>query len=302
MHTIEGIQNKGDQEIKGVKATVIKKYEKDNAEYSFHLPYLLAKGPNGEVIVGNNSEKVHHLVVFDEKLKVSKIIGGEGDGNGKFRFIRGIALDKEGYLYVTDGKLDCIQKFTLNDGKFISQFGNKGSQNGEFNKPAGMLISQSNFLFVCDRKNDRIQVFCGDKFLFKIEGNFSEPVDLAFNNSETELFVTNWRNHKIQAYTPLGVPLKSVNIPGNFTLHHPNGIYFTSDGRLLVSALDYVYILKDNTWSAIKPIIESATNPQSAPIKPGDYIGVLMMNNGNILITDGINGKNQLILINYCTN
>ena len=54
------------------------------------------------------------------------VIGGKGNGNGKFRKITGIAVDNKGYLYVGDRELHCIQKFTLN-GQFISQFGSKGS-------------------------------------------------------------------------------------------------------------------------------------------------------------------------------
>ena len=311
MHTIEGIQNKGAPKIKEMKATAIKNYKVDNADYKFHLPYLLAKGPKGEIIVGNNSDpdKVHHLVVFNEQLQNPKIIGSQGEGKGKFQFIRGIALDKKGHLYVTDGRLHCIQKFTLDDGKFISQFGTEGRENGEFKEPAGLLISESNFLFVCDRKNDRIQVFNGENYLYKIGESddkrtlnyFEEPVDLTFNNSETELFVTDWRKHKIKTFTPLGVPLKAVDLPSGLKLLNPNGIYFTSDGHLLVSAVNYVYILKDNTWSAIKPIVKSVSGSQPASNQTniGDYIGVLMMSNGDILITDGIKGSNQLIVINY---
>ena len=299
MHTVKGTQNS--EPIK-VKAKGIKVYKEEETEYSFKLPYLLAKGPHNEIIVGNNEEGIHHLVVFDENLQFLKTIGSEGQGDGKFRFVRGIALDKEGCLYVTDGYLHCIQKFTLDDGKFHSQFGKEGRKNGEFNGPAGLLISKSNLLFVCDRMNHRIQVFREGEYLFKIGesadyknlGYFNEPVDLTFNNSETELFVTDWRNDKIKTFTPLGVPLKAVDFPSGLRLQHPNGIHFTSDGRLLVSALNYVYIFKDNTWSAIKPIVSDS---QSQINNIGDYIGVLMMDNGNILITDGVLGNDQLILI-----
>ena len=316
MHTIEGTQNSSGQkpiEVKVKKAKGFKDYEADNEKHSFTIPYLLAKGPHGEIIVGNNAEGAHHLVVFDENLQFLKTIGSEGEGNGEFKFVRGIAIDNKGYLYVTDGSRHCIQKFSLDDKKCISQFGKKGINNGEFNGPTGLLISKTNFLFVCDRKNDRIQVFYKEEYLYKIGESddyenlryIKEPVDLTFNNSETELFVTDWCNHEIKTFTPLGAPLKVVDFPSSLPLHKPNGICFTSDGRLLVSAKDYVYILKDNTWSAIKPDIEPAivSKPESnQTIKTGDYIGVLMMSNGNILITDGFHGSNQLILINYCNN
>ena len=124
---------------------VIDKYGPNNEQLRY--PYLMAKGPNNEVIVRNYS--TNQLVIFDEQLQYSHVIGGRGNGNGKFQLTTGIAVDNKGYLYVADYHLHCIQKFTLS-GQFVSQFGSEGTAEGQFNAPYGLVLSQSELLFVCD--------------------------------------------------------------------------------------------------------------------------------------------------------
>lgn len=266
-------------------------------EQKFYFPYLLAKGPQGELIVGNNSADTKHLVVFDKQLQYLRVIGSKGNGNGKFEFIRGIAVDNEGVLYVSDGSLHCIQKFILHNGQFISQFGKKGTNHGEFNQPAGLLISHSNMLFVCDRQNHRIQVFQFDNFLYEFgqqeSGSLNEPVDLTFSSSEQELFVTDWRNDSILVFTPIGKFLRKITAISNapHALEFSNGIFFIQDGHLLVGSKNNVLILKeDGTFvAAIQGKCESMKIFE-------DCIGVIMMNNGNIVISDGRRGNNRLIV------
>jgi len=127
-------------------------------------PYLLAKGPNNELIVRNQS--TNQLVVFDEQFQCCHVIGGAGSGSGKFQRITGIAVDKKGYLYVADRVLNCIQKFILT-GEYILQFGSKGNADGQLKSPYGLVLSQSGLLFVCDAENNRIQVFENERFSYR---------------------------------------------------------------------------------------------------------------------------------------
>ena len=86
-------------------AKIIDKYGPTNQQLNY--PYLLAEGPNNELIVYDHSTK--QLVVFDKHFQYSHVIGGAGSGNGKFQCITGIAVDKmKGYLYVADCNLHCI--------------------------------------------------------------------------------------------------------------------------------------------------------------------------------------------------
>ena len=148
---------------------VIKTYGRNESTkqlYTFEWPYLLAKGLNGELLVGNNHKDAKHLVVFDKQLKYSRVIC---HNDKKFGVICGIAVNSKGFVYFTDGELNCIWKFTLDTGKFIAQFGTKGDKKSQFDQPAGLLVSKCNLLFVCDRQNHRVQVFQEEHFFMNLE-------------------------------------------------------------------------------------------------------------------------------------
>jgi len=273
------------QEVK-----IIDKYGPTNKKLT--SPYLLAKGPNNELIVRDDS--TNQLVVFDEHLQYSHVIGGTGKGNRNFQNISGIAVDKKGYLYVADTNLDRIQKLKLN-GEFVLQFGKYGTGNGYLNSPWGMLFSQSELLFVCDSGNHRMQVFQNDKFCYCFgqcgtkPGNFQNPNDVAINNNEDQLFITEWMNHRVQMFTPKGQFLK---VFGNFTdvpfkLNNPDGIHYTSDGHLLISSYANQLVLVFKEDGKFITAIEGTYKGRARFHNPG---GVVMMNNGQIVIVD-INNK-----------
>ncbi|HZA23301.1 MAG TPA: 6-bladed beta-propeller, partial [Dehalococcoidia bacterium] len=70
----------------------------------------------------------------------------------------GIAIDRQGDVYITDWRNDRVQKFT-SDGRFIMAFGRSGTGEGEFNRPNGITVDADGDIYVCDWMNDRVQVF-----------------------------------------------------------------------------------------------------------------------------------------------
>ena len=259
-------------------------------------PYLMAKGPNNEVIVRNNS--TNQLVIFDEQLQYSHVIGGRGNGNGKFRAITGIAVDNKGYLYVADCHLHCIQKFTLS-GQFVSQFGSEGTAKGQFNAHHGLVLSQSELLFVCDCDNHRIQVYKNEVFSYtfgqcgKEPGCFYHPRDLTLNSNEDQLFITDSNNHRVQVFTPSG---QFLRIFGNFTnipfkLQFPVGIYYTPDNHLLISSFGNNCVLVFEEDGRFVSAIEGTYQGKKRFSSPGR---VIMMDNGQIVIV--CNGTHKLVV------
>lgn len=287
------------------KNNVVREMEKYGPEQKlFSWPYLLAKGPSGELIVANNSKDSKGLVVFDKQLEHLRDIHARAYEETFEGIIRGAAVDKGGFVYVTDGKVHCIKKFGLYDGKFISQFGTEGTKNGEFRQPAGLLISNMNLLYVCDRLNHRIQVFHGRDYLFEFgkfagmwepPGDFNEPVDITMNNSQDKLYVTDFRCHRVQIFTPEGAFVSQIkNFDDSFCLRYPNGIFFTPDNHLLVASTNCVLIFeqKGTFVSAIQGKVGKTT-------RFSDCIGVAMMNDGKVVVADGRRGFNRLVVFEF---
>ena len=274
------------QEVK-----VIDKYGPNNEQLKG--PYLMAKGPNNEVIVRNSTCQ---LVIFDEQLQYSHVIGGRGYRNGKFQDITGIAVDNKGYLYVADGVLHCIQKFAKS-GQFVSQFGSKGTAEGQFDMPFGLVLSQSELLFVCDHYNHRIQVFRNEQFSYtfgqygKEPGYFNCPHDLTLNSNEDQLFITDYSNHRVQVFSLNG---QFVRIFGNFTdipfkLQCPIGIFYTPDNHLLIISRTNKCMFIFEEDGRFVSTIDLGTYQDKEMFH--DPCVVIMMNNGQIVIASNVTHK-----------
>ena len=268
--------NKLKQEVK-----IINKYGLKNDRLM--QPYLLAKGPNNELIVRDLF--THQLVVFDEHYQCSHVIG-----SGKFQVITGIAADKKGFLYAADRELHCIQKFQVS-GEFISKFGSQGSAAGQFQSPCGLALSKSELLFVCDCGNHRIQVFQNKKFRYCFgqhgtePGTFDTPRDLTLNSNESQLFISEKNNHRVQVFSTQGDFLR---VFGNFSgipykLQQPVGIHYTADGHVLISSCGTHCVLVFEENGNFTSAIEGTYQGKERFSYP---CGVVMMNNGQIVIVD----------------
>ena len=151
-------------------------------------PYRVVAN-QGKLLV---SERQGHFVSVRDlsgKLTVISKYGSHGEGRGKMIRPAGIALDDEGFVYVTsDHKL---QKFS-SDGSFITEVGGSktGNQPGKaFNKPYSVAI-RNDKVYVCDSENNQIQVFDLDlQFLECIATDIKKPQDIAFDN-ERKMYVT----------------------------------------------------------------------------------------------------------------
>lgn len=97
--------------------------------------------------------------------------GGYGLVEGKFRYPRDIAADKENKVYVADGLNYRIQKFT-SDGVFELSWGSKGSRDGQFLDHFGVSVDGENNVYVADAGNNRIQKFTGKGEWIGNIGNF----------------------------------------------------------------------------------------------------------------------------------
>jgi sugar lactone lactonase YvrE len=104
------------------------------------------------------------ILVYDaDSFKLKRRIGTGGQKHalttpGDFARPSGMAVDREGNLYVADTLNNRIEIFD-GDGKFIRTFGKAGDGPGYFARPKGVAIDSDNHIWVVDGMQDRIQVF-----------------------------------------------------------------------------------------------------------------------------------------------
>lgn len=87
------------------------------------------------------------------------VIGREGAGPGEFRNPRGVAVDKQGSIYVADTGNKRVQKLD-SQGKFLAEWKNAGS--APFVEPAGIAIAANGDIYVLEPERDGAHWFTAD--------------------------------------------------------------------------------------------------------------------------------------------
>ena len=104
------------------------------------------------------------IIVYDaDSLKLLRRIGTGGKNHylttpGDFGGPQGVAVDKDGNVYVADTMNDRVEIFDA-DGNFISTFGKNGDGPGYFARPKGIAVDCDEHIWVADEVQDRLQVF-----------------------------------------------------------------------------------------------------------------------------------------------
>jgi DNA-binding beta-propeller fold protein YncE len=136
------------------------------------------------------------ILVYDaDTLKLLRKIGTTGHNHelttpGDFAKPTGVALDKEGNLYVADTLNNRVEIFDA-DGNFISAFGKHGDGPGYFARPKGVAIDSDGHVWVADGAQDRLQVFTKEGQLLiaigghgLLPGQFQGLVNIAIDKQD----------------------------------------------------------------------------------------------------------------------
>ncbi len=182
--------------------------------------------------------------------------GKRGSESGQFNGIQDIAVDRDGYVYVSEVINKRIQKFTQN-GVFVKEW--YGPSPVSFS-PGGMTVSKK-ILYVCNM--DQI-------LLFNLNGNFisnwsiSDPnpndnqkvslVDITVDESKS-VYITDSGNHRILQYTIYGELIRTWGTgPGNLPdeLNYPTGITTINNEVLVTDSGNRRFIVYDTQGNRLR--------------------------------------------------
>lgn len=119
----------------------------------FQRPIGIARSPSRDLYVTDARQRV---IRFSPEGAFRGQWGRQGEGSGEFSNAVGVAVARDGAVYVSDYEQDRIQQFEA-EGRFVRQFGSSGSGPGQFNAPAALAIDGTGFMYVADFYNHRIQ-------------------------------------------------------------------------------------------------------------------------------------------------
>lgn len=128
------------------------------------IAFKVVRNPSKGIWARDESKKVH--------LSLELTLGVlEGDKNQTFLYPRGLAVDREGNLFILDSGNNRIQKFDQN-GNFLMSIGREGQGPGEFLNPYDIVLDQEGNLYVADYGNTRVQCFDNNgQYMYSFEVN-----------------------------------------------------------------------------------------------------------------------------------
>ena len=154
------------------------------------------------------------ILVYDaDSLKLKRKMGTTGKNHelttpGDFAKPTGVAVDKEGNLYVADTLNDRIEVFDA-DGGFIRAWGKNGDGPGYFARPKGVAIDTDGHIWVADGMQDRVQVFTPEGQLLitmgghgLLPGQYQGLVNIASDNRRNRIYTS-----EIYPWAGAGIPL-----------------------------------------------------------------------------------------------
>jgi len=238
------------------KPTMEKIWDTDGSPNTFYRPTEVAIDAQGNVYIIDGGN--HRVQKFDKDGNFILTWGSQGPGDGQFLFqvppahYGSIAVDKDGYVYVTD-HFNRVQKFDGN-GKFLMKFGDTGYADGKFYTLYGVAVDDQGNVYTADWTKYEIQEFNSEgKFLQKWEvpscqlGATPFPQNLIVDE-QGQLYITNDGGDCIQKFDSRGNLLQQwgrtgrgdgqFDKPLSIALDTQGNIYVTDNGNNRIQKFD----------------------------------------------------------------
>ena len=98
------------------------------------------------------------IQVIDKDGNFVRAFGGHGSAPGQFGRPKGISINSEGVVLVSDGDFNRVTLFS-SGGMPLLLFGNKGRNPGEFLNPYGIFIDKNDRFYVVDQTSRRVHMY-----------------------------------------------------------------------------------------------------------------------------------------------
>lgn len=291
-------------QLKGISTLTVENWEPSGNIYMFIKKDLVASIWNYGVLPTTNTTA--NLDPYADRLTMltpDLFFGTEGPGEGQFLNPHGIAIARNGEIYVADSHNHRIQHFSA-EGEFINTWGAYGSvdagnaEPGFFNEPWGIAVGPDGSVYVADTWNYRIQKFDSQgKFIamWGTSGASDAPTTFwgprgVVVGEDGKVFITDTGNNRVVIFDEDGNYLSQFGInginPGEFD--EPVGLAIDAQGNLYVADTwnQRVQVFTPNidglTYQPLREWNVNAWEGQSVNNKP--FIAIDP--SGNVFVTD----------------
>ena len=197
---------------------------------------------HGELYVLNKHPAFTRVGVCNYQEEYLREFGTYGHGDGQFWLPTGVAVNDDGFVFVSDEFHNNVSIFSI-DGKFVENWGKIGNAEGQLDGPSGLAIKPNGNILVVDQNNHRVQEFSKSGEYVNSWGSFgnetgqlNQPWGIAVG-SDGSIYVADWGNDRIQRFDDSGSPISIYGGPNESegSLHRPSKPAVDSDGFVYVS-------------------------------------------------------------------
>lgn len=209
-------------------------------ETAFGKPVGLTVHPDGRVLVADTH--YHRVLIYDRDGQLAGSFGRKGLGDGEFQLTTDVAVDADGFLYVSEYyDNNRITKWSP-EWQFVQAIGEGPIAGKELNRPTGLVIDDEQTLWVADACNHRLVRFSRTGEFLNTFGRMGrEPGELRYPydislSPEGTLLVCEYGGDRLQWFDKTGRSLRvwgrSGRKPGE--LSGPWGAVYGPRGRIYV--------------------------------------------------------------------
>lgn len=273
----------------------------------FADPYGIARAADGTLYIADAGDNNRIRRLGSDGTVITFAGGAEGfaDGTGTaaaFHTPSGLALDREGNLYVADTGNHAIRRITPQGVvSTLAGTGSAGYRDGaaaqaQFNGPIGVAVDEHGRVYVADTYNDRIRVIARDGQVRTLAGGerpgfedgeggaarFDTPTGLAVDG-QGRIWVADTRNDALRCVTRDGrVSTFLGNVADDaLSLRRPLSVAVAHDGVLYVGEMArgrVLQVMPDRRWVALAGAVQSQRLARPA--------GLVMDAEGALYVTD----------------
>jgi len=237
-----------------------------NGPYNAGVGYDLVTGlgsPNGQNLINDlcpdcvraplaPTATVTNTPIYTYTAKATPTSGTCLNPEGRFNGVggeiglaspAGIALDRNGNVYVADEANSNVQRFAPNGTPISITYGNgKGGSAGQLFSPEGVALDSFGNVFVSSAGNNFVNKFDANGNLmatFGLQGTVSPlnfPLGMACD-SQNNLYVADWNNNRVVVFDDFGDYVGVIGSAGTGKgqMSHPSGVAVDGAGNIYVS-------------------------------------------------------------------
>jgi DNA-binding beta-propeller fold protein YncE len=226
---------------------------------------------------GETSEEGTRILKIN--LKTHKVDNLGSKASPPFKRSTGVAVDKEGNVYVADTDNKLVRKIDVKT-DIVTNLGG----NTEFT-PVGIEVDDNGNVYVSDYGNDTIRKITPSGEVSTLEASanpgFNGIQSLALDDNGN-VYVVDSNNNVVRKINAKDKSVKNIEFSDNVPLNSPIGVAISCNGS-------YVYVADSGNKLVRKIDVAKKTIKNLGDTKFGSCTNIVVDKKGNVYVTDTVN-------------